>query len=83
MKIVIDISEEDYRRVQDGRAGVSMMRNAIKSGTQLTDILDKIRAKVDRQYKWLINTRCTIRDVDIAFDSIFQFIDKYKAKREE
>ena len=32
MKIVIDISEDDYRKVQDGRASVSMMRNAIRKG---------------------------------------------------
>lgn len=35
MQIVIDISEDDYRKVQDGRASVSMMREAIVSGTPL------------------------------------------------
>lgn len=35
MKIVIDITEDDYRKVQDGRASVAMMRNAIKNGTAL------------------------------------------------
>lgn len=35
MKIVIDISEDDYRKVQDGRASVSMMRKAIRNGTPL------------------------------------------------
>lgn len=33
MQIVIDISEDDYRKVQDGRASVSMMRKAIRNGT--------------------------------------------------
>ncbi len=47
------------------------------------EVLDKIRAEIDRQYKWLINTRCTICDVDIAFNRIFQFIDKYKEESEE
>jgi len=46
-------------------------------------VLDKIRVEIGRQYKWLINTRYTIRDVDIAFDSIFRFIDKYKAESED
>jgi hypothetical protein len=36
MQIVIDISEDDYRKVQDGRASVSMMRKAIRNGTPLT-----------------------------------------------
>ena len=35
MKLVIDISEDDYRKVQDGRASVSMMRKAIRNGTPL------------------------------------------------
>lgn len=33
MQIVIEISEDDYRKVQDGRASVSMMRKAIRNGT--------------------------------------------------
>ena len=35
MQIVIDISEDDYIKVQDGRASVSTMRKAIKNGTPL------------------------------------------------
>ena len=33
MHIVINISEDDYRKVQDGRASVSMMQKAIINGT--------------------------------------------------
>lgn len=40
MKIVTDISEDDYRKVQDGRASVSMMRNAIRNGTPLPKCKD-------------------------------------------
>ena len=47
------------------------------------DVLDKIRAEADKQYKWLINTMYTIRDVDIAFGSIFRTIDKYRKESEE
>lgn len=35
MQIAINISEDDYRKVQDGRASVAMMRNAIRNGTPL------------------------------------------------
>lgn len=35
MKLVIDISEDDYRKVQDGRASVSMMRKTIRNGNPL------------------------------------------------
>lgn len=35
MQIVIDMQDNDYRKVQDGRASVAMMRNAIRNGTPL------------------------------------------------
>lgn len=35
MKLIIDISEDDYRKVQDGRGSVSMMRKVIRNGTPL------------------------------------------------
>ena len=35
MKLVIEISEEDYRKVEDGRCPVSVMRDAIRNGTPL------------------------------------------------
>lgn len=35
MKLIIEIPEDDYREVQDGRASVSMMRKAIGNGTPL------------------------------------------------
>lgn len=35
MQIVIDISDDDYRKVQDGRGSVSMMRKVIRNGIPL------------------------------------------------
>lgn len=35
MKVAIDISEDDYRKVQDGRASITMMRDAIRNGTPI------------------------------------------------
>lgn len=37
MKIEIELSEEDYRKVQDGRIAVADMRKAILNGTVLRD----------------------------------------------
>lgn len=34
------------------------------------DILDKIRAEIDRQEKWLLQAGCNTYNVDIAFDAI-------------
>ena len=35
MEIVIKLTEDDYKKVQDGRAAVTVMRNAIRNGTPL------------------------------------------------
>ena len=42
---------------------------AIKALEQ-TDVLDKIRAEIDRQQKWLLQAECTAYNVDIALDAI-------------
>lgn len=45
-----------------------------------SDVLDLIMAEIDREYKWLMNTRYTIHDVNIAFGYILGIIDKYKER---
>lgn len=35
MQIVIEMPEDDYKKVQDGRAAVTVMRNAIRNGKVL------------------------------------------------
>ena len=35
MQIVIEMTEDDYKKVQDGRAAVTVMRNAIRNGIPL------------------------------------------------
>ena len=35
-----------------------------------TDVLDKIRAEINRQEKWLLQAGYTAYNVDIAFDAI-------------
>lgn len=35
MEIVIKLTEDDYKKVQDGRAPVTVMRSAIRNGTPL------------------------------------------------
>ena len=56
MQIVIDIPEEEYRKVQDGRASVSMMQKAIRNGTPLPKghgrlgDLDKIKKEMQNYH---------------------------------
>lgn len=37
MKILIDMSEEEYQKTQDGRVAVTTMRKAILQGTPILD----------------------------------------------
>lgn len=76
MQIVITISEDDYRKVQDGRASVSMMQKVIRNGTPL----DKIRAEIEeiaRDYDKFADYR-RVYGLWIALD----IIDKYRAESE-
>ena len=41
------------------------------------DVLDEIMAEIDDQYKWLMQTKHTLYDIDIAFSGIKSFIDKH------
>ena len=40
MQILIELSEENYRKVEDGRCPVSVMRDAIRNGKPLPSICD-------------------------------------------
>lgn len=77
MKLVIDIQEDDYRKAQDGRASVSMMRKAIVNGTPL----DKIREEIEqtaKDYDKFADYR-RVHGLWIALD----IIDKYKGEKSE
>lgn len=44
------------------------------------DVLDKIRAEIDRQGKWLLQAGCTAYNVDIAFDAIKSVVAESEEK---
>lgn len=76
MQIVIDISKDDYRKVQDGRANVSMMQKAIRNGTPLpkgrgrlidADAIVMPILETEADEKWMriaINSAPTIIEAD-------------------
>ena len=70
MQIVIDISEDDYRKVQDGRASVSMMRKAIRNGTPLPKghgrLIDADEYKRNLKWNENIDNAPTIIEADKA-----------------
>ena len=88
MQIMIDISEDDYRKVQDGRASVSMMRKSIRNGTPL----DKIRAEIVDCLKALDDIEKSgfniylpneISGRRLTYQQCLEIIDKYKGESED
>ena len=76
MKLIIDIPDTQYNNIMEVKSmslgripykGIIM--NAIR-GIQNGTPLDKMRAEIDRQEKWLLQAGYTAYNVDIAFDSI-------------
>lgn len=63
MQIVIDISEDDYRKVQDGRASVSMMRKVIRNGIPLPKGHGRL---IDADTVLVEPFGNTYKDIDIA-----------------
>lgn len=50
MKLIIEISEEDFEKAKHGRAGVSVMRKAITNGVPLDQLRFDI-AGLDQNYR--------------------------------
>lgn len=75
MQIVMEIDDDVYKRalVYKGERLTSNIANdlselitAVANGTPL----DRIKAEIDRQEKWLLQAGYTAYNVDIALDSI-------------
>ena len=49
----------------------------IDCGVVWEERIDAIKADIDKQYKWLMQTKQTLSDIDIAFDAIKSSIDKH------
>ena len=47
------------------------------------EVLDKIRAEIERQEKWLMDAGYNQYNVDIALDTIKSVVDKYRAETED
>ena len=50
---------------------------------QQEPILDKIRAEIEQQERWLMNAGYNAYNVGIAFNAIKLVVDKYKGESEE
>lgn len=79
MKLIIDIPEEDYKRV-------SAMVDMIRNGTPLSEELEKIRAEIENHCGLAKEEHCKYCSYCnnlMGVIEILEIIDKYKAEREE
>lgn len=76
MKIVINITEDDYRKVQDGRASVSLLRNVIKNGTVIKEEYD-ISQLMYEIYMEGVNMSGEYQGCWVRFKDIEKIMDKY------
>lgn len=86
MQIVIDMQEDDYRKVQDGRASVAMMRDAIRNGKPLPEGHERL-IDVGQCDKELFYQQCGGADslitVKSAFDMLMSLPTIIEADKEE
>ena len=69
-----DEEEPFYRALSLGIKGIKALEQE--------PILDKIRAEIERQEKWLMDAGYNAYNVDIAFSSIKLVVNKYKTELE-
>lgn len=74
MELVINITEEDYNNIDLFKA-----LKIIKNGKPLDDVLDKIRAEIDKIYE----REGSSFDCLNALDELKEFIDKLHEESEE
>ena len=72
MKLIIDIPDKAYNRLLEeqhlpNRLDIEWV---IVHGIPLEQMLEQIRAEIDRQEKWLLQAGYTAYNVDIALDAI-------------
>ena len=49
MQILVEITEDEYKKVQDGRAAVTVMRNAIRNGKVLPKGHGRLKQKEQKR----------------------------------
>ena len=50
----------------------------VTSSIKQEPVIDKIRAEIEQQYKWLLSAETTTYNIDIAFDAIRKAVEGEK-----
>ena len=89
MKLVIDIPENTYKRIQTLASsgyfehdicGNSMRR--IADGKPLDDVLDDIRAEINDWQTDIYDNEYDAEEHDFVFEQIYEIMGKYKTESE-
>ena len=70
--ITAQLYDDEYEEFKEEKMSIIDFVNAYSDEgvTTADDVLDKIRAEIDRQQKWLLRAGYTAYNVDIALDAI-------------
>ena len=86
MKMIIDISEEQYKLIRHGNKSYTTeleLMNAVANGTPLpkvkADMLDKIRSEIKEERRGYPPSADEYKTIN----KVLQIIDKHKAESEE
>ena len=89
IKLVIEIPKKakqafDNAERNDLKGGYYDLGGNIGKAIQNGIPLDDVKAEIDEQYKWLMQTKHTLYDIDIAFSGIKSILDNIgKAESED
>ncbi len=88
MKLIIDIPEERYKQIQEEQwlPNRLLIEKAIANGTPLNEVLDKIRAEIDKELlsyaKDVEDMGDSARMIRISLGIVRKIIDKYRKEQE-
>lgn len=66
-----ELKKYTFRKKNTEKVEISVLKlERIIKALEQEPVIDKIRAEIERQEKWLLQAGCTAYNVDIAFDAI-------------
>lgn len=79
VKLIIKMPKEEYNKIKGDSLflNFAVMANAIKNGTPLDDVLDKISAEIEDMEYHMIDC-----DVLVSQEEVLDIIEKYKGDKE-
>lgn len=86
IELVVKISQEIYNNLKIGctqRISDGEMIEALKNGTPLNEVLDNIRAEIDKLPSYVARFNGGDYAIHIDKEKVLQIIDKYRGEEDE